>query len=108
ARRLFTHGVFARSGAGPAAGRGAEPRGARILGRSPRDRALTKSAFFSLTPRMQQAIVSRLGWRSLRPVQEASIPPLLAGDDAIVLAPTAGGKTESAMIPLLDRLLAGS
>ncbi len=57
---------------------------------------------------MQQAIVSRLGWRSLRPVQEASIPPLLAGHDAIVLAPTAGGKTESAMLPLLDRLLAGS
>lgn len=55
---------------------------------------------------MQQAIVSRLGWRSLRPVQEASIPPLLAGDDAIVLAPTAGGKTESAMLPVLDRLLA--
>lgn len=67
---------------------------------------MTQSAFFSLTPRMQQAIVSRLGWRSLRPVQEASIPPLLAGDDAIVLAPTAGGKTESAMLPLLDRLLA--
>lgn len=56
---------------------------------------------------MQQAIVSRLGWRTLRPVQEASIPPLLAGHDAIVLAPTAGGKTESAMLPLLDRLLAG-
>ena len=55
---------------------------------------------------MQQSIVSRLGWRSLRPVQEASIPPLLRGDDAVVLAPTAGGKTESAMIPLLDRLLA--
>lgn len=64
------------------------------------------SAFFSLTSRMQQSIVSRLGWRSLRPVQEASIPPLLRGDDAIVLAPTAGGKTESAMIPLMDRLLA--
>lgn len=56
---------------------------------------------------MQQAVISRLGWRSLRPVQEASIPPLLAGHDAIVLAPTAGGKTESAMLPLLDRLLAG-
>jgi ATP-dependent Lhr-like helicase len=57
---------------------------------------------------MQQAVVSRLGWRSLRPVQEASIGPLLAGHDAIILAPTAGGKTESAMLPLLDRLLAAS
>lgn len=57
---------------------------------------------------MQQAIVTRLGWRSLRPVQEASIPPLRAGHDAVILAPTAGGKTESAMLPLLDRLLAES
>lgn len=57
---------------------------------------------------MQQSVVSTLGWKTLRPVQEASIPPLLKGHDAIVLAPTAGGKTESAMIPLLDRLLARS
>lgn len=57
---------------------------------------------------MQQAIVTRLGWRSLRPVQEASIAPLRSGHDAVILAPTAGGKTESAMLPLLDRLLAES
>lgn len=38
-------------------------------------------------------------------MQEAAIPPLLKGDDAVILAPTAGGKTESALFPLLDRAL---
>lgn len=63
------------------------------------------SAFFSLTPQLQQAITTTLGWKSLRSVQEASIPSLLAGHDALILAPTAGGKTESALLPLLDNLL---
>lgn len=63
------------------------------------------SAYFSLHPQLQKNIVSRLGWRTLRPVQECAIPPLLAGDDAIILAPTAGGKTESAMFALLSKVI---
>lgn len=66
---------------------------------------VAQSAYFSLHPRLQKAIVNDLGWRQLRPVQEASIPPLLAGNDAVILAPTAGGKTESALFPLLSRVL---
>lgn len=62
------------------------------------------SAYFSLHSQLQKNIVARLGWRKLRPVQELSIPPLLAGHDAVILAPTAGGKTESAMFPLLSRV----
>jgi ATP-dependent helicase Lhr and Lhr-like helicase len=65
---------------------------------------LTQSAYFSLDKPLQKAIVSVLGWRELRPVQEAAIPPLKAGHDAIILAPTAGGKTESALFPLLDQV----
>ena len=52
------------------------------------------SVFARFAPRLQQAIVSRLGWSSLRPVQEEAGEALLAGDNAIILAPTAGGKTE--------------
>lgn len=77
-----------------------------MLGRGPRDRHLShSSAFFSLDKRLQHSIVHQLGWRQLRPVQEASIPPLLAGHDAVILAPTAGGKTESALLPLLSRIV---
>lgn len=63
------------------------------------------SVFARFAPRLQEAIVARLGWSSLRPVQEEAGDALLAGDNAIVLAPTAGGKTEAAMFPLLSRMV---
>jgi len=63
------------------------------------------SAFEQLHPALQHHIVNSLGWRELRPFQEAVIPPLLAGEHAIVLAPTAGGKTEAAFFPVLSRML---
>src|SRR6186713_2096095 len=58
-----------------------------------------------LHPHLQHAIVHDLGWRSLRPVQELTIDAVLDGDNAVVLAPTAGGKTEAAMFPILSRIL---
>ena len=63
------------------------------------------SVFSRFSPRLQQAIVARLGWSSLRPVQEEAGEALLAGNNAVVLAPTAGGKTEAAMFPLLSALV---
>ncbi len=63
------------------------------------------SAFFQLHPNLRHAIVHELGWNTLRPVQEQSIEAVLAGDNAIVLAPTAGGKTEASIFPLLSRIL---
>jgi ATP-dependent Lhr-like helicase len=56
-------------------------------------------------PRLQHAIVHDLGWRSLRPVQELTAKAVLGGANAVVLAPTAGGKTEAAMFPALSRIL---
>jgi len=38
-------------------------------------------------------------------VQEQAGDALLAGDNAIILAPTAGGKTEAAMFPTLSRMV---
>jgi ATP-dependent Lhr-like helicase len=49
-------------------------------------------------------MVNSLGWRSLRPLQAEAIEPLLTGSDAILLAPTAGGKTEAAVFPLLSAM----
>ncbi len=63
------------------------------------------TVFSRFAPRLQQAIVARLGWSSLRPVQEQAGEKLLAGHNAVILAPTAGGKTEAAMFPLLSDLV---
>jgi len=63
------------------------------------------SIFSRLAPRLQQAIVARLGWTSLRPVQELAGEALLAGHNAVVLAPTAGGKTEASIFPTLSTLI---
>lgn len=60
--------------------------------------------FERLHPVVQHHVVNTLGWRSLRPLQEAAIEPLMAGEDALLLAPTAGGKTEAASFPLLSRM----
>ena len=58
-----------------------------------------------LHPHLQHAIVHDLGWRSLRPVQDLTIDAVLDGTNSVVLAPTAGGKTEAALFPLLSRIL---
>ncbi len=63
------------------------------------------SHFETLHPALQHHIVNSLGWRELRPFQEAVIPAILAGKHLIILAPTAGGKTEAAFFPVLSRML---
>lgn len=60
--------------------------------------------FELLHPSVQHHVVNSLGWPGLRPLQEAAIEPLLAGEDALLLAPTAGGKTEAALFPLLTKM----
>jgi ATP-dependent helicase Lhr and Lhr-like helicase len=59
-----------------------------------------------LHPSLAQHLVSTLGWSELRPLQHAAIEPVLAGDDVLLLAPTAGGKTEAAAFPVLTRMAA--
>lgn len=63
------------------------------------------SVFARFPARLQQAIASRLGWTSLRQVQELAGEAILDGKNAVVLAPTAGGKTEAAMFPVLADLI---
>jgi ATP-dependent Lhr-like helicase len=62
------------------------------------------SAFDQLDPLVQYHIVNTLGWRGLRPLQEQSIAPIHAGEHCLLLAPTAGGKTEAATFPILSRI----
>jgi len=63
------------------------------------------SNFDQLHTAIQHHVVNSLGWRELRPFQDAVIPSILAGRHMIVLAPTAGGKTEAAFLPLASRML---
>jgi ATP-dependent Lhr-like helicase len=63
------------------------------------------ASFELLHPAVQHHVVYSLGWRTLRPLQTATIKPILAGEHLIATAPTAGGKTEAAVLPLLSRML---
>lgn len=58
----------------------------------------------ALDPALLHHIVNVLGWPDLRPLQRAAIEPILRGEDALLLAPTAGGKTEAAVFPVLTRI----
>ena len=62
-------------------------------------------SLFRLHPHLQHAIVNDLGWRDLRPVQSMTIDAVLDGANSVVLAPTAGGKTEAAIFPVLSQIL---
>ncbi|MGW4145070.1 DEAD/DEAH box helicase [Streptomyces albogriseolus] len=64
---------------------------------------MSADALDLLDPILTHHIVNSLGWRSLRPLQQEAIEPVLSGQDAVLLAPTAGGKTEAAVFPLLTR-----
>ncbi|MFG3707093.1 DEAD/DEAH box helicase [Micromonospora sp. NPDC047670] len=57
-----------------------------------------------LHPVVLHHVVNTLQWPALRPLQDAAVRPLLDGEDALLLAPTAGGKTEAAVFPLLSRM----
>ena len=63
------------------------------------------SVFHSFPDRLQYAVANTLGFTSLRPVQELAGEQILAGKNAVVLAPTAGGKTEASMFPVIAGLL---
>ncbi|MFC8385752.1 DEAD/DEAH box helicase [Nocardia sp. NPDC057272] len=62
------------------------------------------SGFDRLDPALQHHIVNTLGWPGLRPLQDESVETIASGGDAVLLAPTAGGKTEAAIFPLLTRM----
>ena len=62
------------------------------------------SAFDRLSVAVRHHVVHTLGFTGLREVQERTANAILDGDNCVVLAPTAGGKTEAAFLPLLSRM----
>lgn len=61
-----------------------------------------------LDPVVLHHVVNSLGWPDLRPFQKAAVHPLMDGEDVVLLAPTAGGKTEAASFPVLSAMRAGN
>lgn len=59
----------------------------------------------SLHPLLAHHVVNSLGWPDLRPLQKRASQHILAGEHALIVAPTAGGKTEAAILPLLSQIL---
>jgi ATP-dependent Lhr-like helicase len=63
------------------------------------------AAFDSLHEKVRRWIWQQ-GWEGLHDVQERAIPILLEGThDLVLMAPTAGGKTEAAFLPIVSRLV---
>ena len=58
--------------------------------------------FQTIHPGLQKLIVEK-GWKELSPIQKDAIPIILNGTDCIIEAPTAGGKTEAVLFPVLTR-----
>ncbi|MBZ2195404.1 DEAD/DEAH box helicase [Occultella gossypii] len=58
-----------------------------------------------LNAAVEYHVVNSLGWSSLRPLQHAAVAPVRAGKDCLLIAPTAGGKTEAALFPLLSEMV---
>ena len=60
-------------------------------------------AALGLAPALLETLAG-LGYEEPTPVQEAAIPPLLAGRDLLAEAPTGTGKTAAFALPILQRL----
>ena len=60
---------------------------------------------FSLNKNLLHFLSNSLGWDDLNVIQKKAIPSVLSGDDTLILAPTASGKTEAALIPIFSDIL---
>lgn len=67
-----------------------------------------QSSFELLSPNVRKWVFDQR-WKSLRGIQEAAIPLVLAGqEDVLISSPTASGKTEAAFLPLFSLLDQGN
>lgn len=65
---------------------------------------MSVEAFERLHGALQYHIVNSMGWTGLRSRQADAIAPILEDKHCLILAPTPGGKTEAAAIPVLSRM----
>lgn len=60
---------------------------------------------FEINGRLLHFLSNRLGWKELNAIQKKSIPSVLNHENTLILAPTASGKTEAALIPIFSEIL---
>ena len=65
---------------------------------------LSSEPFERLHGALQYHLVNSMGWSVLRATQADAVVPILAGKHCLILPPTAGGKTEAAILPDVSRL----
>lgn len=86
---------------------GGDQRGGRAAADSPEPGPGSRgsaAALRALLPRTWYGFLARFS--APREIQRAAIPVLLEGGDALLVAPTAGGKTEAWAAPLAEQILA--
>ncbi|MBS3817208.1 MAG: DEAD/DEAH box helicase [Candidatus Thermoplasmatota archaeon] len=64
-----------------------------------------KLGAFDLLSEEISVVLSELGIEEETRPQEDAIPPILDGDNTLLIAPTGIGKTEAAFLPLLEKIL---
>lgn len=60
---------------------------------------------FEINERLLHFLSNRLGWKDLNSIQVKAIPSVLNHENTLILAPTASGKTEAALIPIFSEIL---
>ena len=60
---------------------------------------------FEINGRLLHFLSNRLDWKELNSIQRKSIPSVLNHENTLILAPTASGKTEAALIPIFSEIL---
>ena len=60
---------------------------------------------FKINKSLLHFLSNNLGWRELNAIQKKAIPIVFSGRDTLILAPTASGKTEAALIPIFSEIL---
>ena len=59
----------------------------------------------NLNEKLLHFLSNQMGWSSLNSIQKKAIPHVLEGENTLILAPTASGKTEAALIPIFSEIL---
>lgn len=67
---------------------------------------LSKNVLELLSKPVRNIIYER-GFKNLTPPQIKAIPYILSGENVLIVAPTGTGKTEAAIIPIIDMMLRG-